>query len=315
MKKLVRLCERSTKASLGHNKSSARKHSKFFGYRKYLQARHMYPLLYRLEDIKYRLGVLKEFRSRAAIEFNSLHAQLSLCITYLSGRTRSHHLTNFVGEIGAIHEDVGKAKLTDSPREQYARRNDEVNVIYCGFSVHTSRVYLGESKSTFRVSDHRRISCRSDAASHPDVQRCQSFMARTGHWMFAHKMWYFKSKFDRKVHERFFIKKYNFALNVVSRSRSPCASMTNLRTTSRPSQSVRRRTNFSSLRMLSVPSAIANVKLPAILLFGGAGGATSGILASGKFDVKLVVEYDLQVVKLHKKLYPHVCEGCALQAG
>ena len=70
MKKFVKICCDSTKLSLGHTSKHKSKQSKHYNYRKTLQARHMYPLLYRLQDVKYRLGVLKEFRSRAAIEFN-----------------------------------------------------------------------------------------------------------------------------------------------------------------------------------------------------------------------------------------------------
>ena len=308
MKKFVKICCDSTKLSLGHTSKHKSKQSKHYNYRKTLQARHMYPLLYRLQDVKYRLGVLKEFRSRAAIEFNHLHMKLSLCILFLSGRTRAHNLTNFVEEIGAIHQDVGKAKLTASARSQHRHRKDPVNSIYCGFSVHTSRVYVGETSSIFRCSDHRRQSCRSNAATDPASQRCHRFMARQGHWKFCHAIWFFKPEFDRKVHEKHFIRKYSFALNVVSRSRSTSAATTTSRTCSRPCKSVRDRVGFKSQRLLSIPSSIQPFLLPALVCYGGAGGATGGLLATGKFDPRrmLVIEYDPQVIELHRALYPQV---------
>ena len=129
MKKLVNACCKNTKLSLDQSTKSKSNKSRHHNYRTCLQARHMYPLLYRLQDVKYRLGVAKEFRSRAAMEYNHLHTKLSLCILFLSGRTRAHNLTNFVDEIGAIHKDVGKAKLTESARRQHRHRYDPVNSI------------------------------------------------------------------------------------------------------------------------------------------------------------------------------------------
>ena len=142
MKKFVKICCGSTKLSLGHTSKHKSKQSKHYNYRKTLQARHMYPLLYRLQDVKYRLGVLKEFRSRAAIEFNHLHTKLSLCILFLSGRTRAHNLTNFVEEIGAIHKDVGKVKLSASARRQHRLRKEPVNSIYCALLAYTPPVRM-----------------------------------------------------------------------------------------------------------------------------------------------------------------------------
>ena len=44
------------------------------------------------------------------------------------------------------------------------------------------------------------------------------------------------------------------------------------------------------------------------MCYGGAGGATGGLLATGKFDPRmmLVIEYDPKVIELHRALYPQI---------
>jgi site-specific DNA-cytosine methylase len=53
-------------------------------------------------------------------------------------------------------------------------------------------------------------------------------------------------------------------------------------------------------------SAFQVYQIPVIILYGGYGGVTEGLLSTGKFEILGVFEFDQHTVELHQKQFPQI---------
>ena len=85
--------------------------------RKYLQPKHMYQLLHRLEDIKCMMAMDGKVRSNLCYRYDALHATLASCIVILSSKHKFRRLQELVLEFLHFDDD-----LTSSRHSIYNKR-------------------------------------------------------------------------------------------------------------------------------------------------------------------------------------------------
>jgi hypothetical protein len=135
IEKMVKLAKSHTLCNLSTNVKHLIKA------RKYLQPKHMYQLLHRLEDIKFMMAMDGKVRTSLCYRYDALHAVLASCIVLLSPKSKFRRLQELVSEFLAFDGDL----KTPTTASTTARGTSEQNKIATAL---TQTVYICHSHRT-----------------------------------------------------------------------------------------------------------------------------------------------------------------------
>ena len=173
----------------------------------------MYPLLHRLEDIKWMLTVRGYHRTDIKYRYDHLHARLATCIVLLGSKSRFRRLRELVHFFANPNEDMRKHKNGVYDRNGTVREDSEkTNVIYLMFSPYSKACYIGETKTKARIATHAKESYKPTK----NAQKCHFKMNKIGFQKFVCIPVGLRSTVDRKGMEARLIKKYSGVLPLMN---------------------------------------------------------------------------------------------------
>ena len=306
IEKMVKLAKSHTLCNLSTNAKHLIKA------RKYLQPKHMYQLLHRLEDIKFMMAMDGKVRTSLCYRYDALHAVLASCIVLLSPKSKFRRLQELVSEFLAFDGD-----LTSSHHGIYNSKGDlrteqnshsiDTNCVYLSFTPYSKSCYIGETSDRMRLGHHRRQCFKPGKHAQPYHLKAN----KIGHQKFTFLVIPLKQKVDRKGVEESLIKKYSPVLPLmnIQHNRFHHYNVVPTTTSTRPHFQERRMTSFSN-GFATIPdpqpTKVQPFKVNTLVFHSGAGGATAGFLESGKSNVLAAFDNDSTACRIHQALYPLV---------
>ena len=244
----------------------------------------------------------------------TIKTRVSLCILLYSAKRCHARSCECVDSLLMYMHTFGGTILNRLPR------NIPINAIYVKFSVYHGYCYIGETSTTNRFYDHMRMMSTPTNR----LQRVHIVMGRLGTHLHDTLIVNFNESFDRLAFETALIRKHcpmnKYLLNVRQRYGSVHDSKSlQLKRTLHIQRD--RVAPLNKRQRLLVTSAfirpyistrtptpsIQPSSIPCIVLFGGGiGGVTDGLLRTGKYDIRVVYEYDTHACTSHRKRFPSI---------
>ena len=200
-------------------------------------------------------------------------------------------------------------------------RDTAINALYIKYSVYNGYCYIGETSTTNRFYDHMRMMFTPN----PRQQRVHIVMGRLGIELHDTLIVNFGHSFDRLAFETTLIRQYShmgkYLLNVRQRCnmRPDTKNLQTKRALSIQEQERARPLNKHQrlhirstfyrpyITTRTTTSRIQPSKIPLVILFGGGiGGVTDGFGRTGKYDLRVVYEYDLYACQSHRARFPSI---------
>ena len=278
-----------------------------------VEVRHMYCFSYALECIisclntSYSKGTARTSNVWRFGEIKSLLSQHMLSC----GLKPSHISTNSaLLEFQEVVEFHGGSVVSviDFPAPCVA------NLVYIKFCMYNRYLYVGETGCTDRPLHQHLRACSGPRAK---KQRVHHVIGGFGPTRFDTLVANFPVHTNRREVELALIAKFDtrgkYLLNDMDRSYGPRnIKASHANKTLNPHKHTTHKRCMHSFRRPFVRLTPANPRPflerePAVVLFGGGmGGVTKGLLDSGKFDVRVVVEADADAAATHRKRYPRI---------
>ena len=277
--------------------------------RQYLQARHLYPLLSRLEDVKWMLPIRGKHRKDKFFRYEYLHSKLATCIVLLSSKSKFCRLQDLVAQFLDMDSEILSDKNDIYNNKHTARADhDHTSIVYLMFSPHCKACYIGETTTKYRISTHAKEAAKPSKRA----QSCHHKMRKIGFHRFTTLTVGLSRKTDRKSLEAALIDKYSNKLplmNVDHNSSLHLRHTNTTRSTPRPTKVERAAASLQHSTKTS-PSAIAPMiqptVIPTIVFHSGAAGATSGFVESGKCAVMAAFDNDPDACAIHRAIHPSI---------
>ena len=145
IEQLVLLAEKHTSRQLNSSEPHCIKN------RKYLQIRHLYPLLHRLEDVRWAGHTHGQTRKDFMYRYGHFHARIASCIIRLSDKSRFRKLKNLLEEFEMMDSNDSHSLYDHHGALQTEK---SMNLIYLVFSPYTKSCYIGETERYERIAEH-----------------------------------------------------------------------------------------------------------------------------------------------------------------